>query len=128
MVIGRFTGKYESHLHIRTAELTGKSSFVSPDEKYFGKARDYYGVTEPVPANQWVVLAKRVVTFTETTRAYIRQHVEVPASIASDSDAAIFRGSFKLRIINNDTRDEVCLLVVYQCLMLFGGILVLWSE
>ena len=96
----------------KVAELTGKSSFVSPDEKYFGFTRDYVGTTDAQPAHTWVLLFKQVVQFHDETRAYLRHHVEIPSALTSELDRTIFRNSFKLRAINNDTLVEVMLILV----------------
>ena len=91
----------------KVAELTGKSSFVSPDEKYFGFTRDYIGTTDAQPAHTWVLLFKQVVLFQDETRAYLRHHVEIPSTLTTELERTVFRNSFKLRAINNDTLAEV---------------------
>ena len=58
-------------------------------------------------AHHWAILFKRVVHFKEETRAFIRLHMEAPATLASENDVSLFRSAFKLRIFNNDTMEEV---------------------
>ena len=96
----------------RVAAITGKSSFVSPDEKYVGFVRDFAGVMEPVHSNHWTILFKQSFIFEDETRAFIRLHIEVPSSIANEQDITVFRNSFKLRVVNNDTLEEVLISLV----------------
>ena len=86
--------------------MTGKGSFVSPDENYVGYSREYRGETEELVANRWTVVFKQVFHFQDKTRAYLRFSAEMPASLTSEIDMTLFRNSFKMRIINNDTRQE----------------------
>ena len=57
-------------------------------------------------ASQWSIVFKQVFLFTENTRAMLRFIAEPPASLTTEAEIAAFRGSFKLRVINMDTKVE----------------------
>ena len=72
------------------------------------QAREYRGEIEDVPCGKWTILFKQLFKFEETTHACIRFSVEIPPSIQTEAAITVFLNSFKMRCINNDTREEVC--------------------
>ena len=96
------------------AEIAKQFSF-SPDEKYFGKLRDFVGTTDERPAHEWTPLFKQVYVVEEPTTCMLRLQYQLPAAAdATDPAHQPVSSTFALRVFDNDTmaqvpRNSICL-------------------